>query len=164
MAETRDEQPVGVFTRSERGTDAQSRRRVKLIVWNCLLFKMSSWLHKWILYEDARQIGFARKEAHSSLLQRERIGADTTNWTGSSWSMTVPTATLLIQYLRLRNKLPARRRLPPTSRPTNFGWTLTHVTQWATQDWGQIMITAGPLTRQISALKQTPVSAAQCQC
>lgn len=31
----------------------------------------------------------------------------------SSRSMTVPTATLLIQYLRLQNKLPVKRRLPP---------------------------------------------------
>ena len=91
------------------------------------------------LCQDAHQIGLRMKEAHSSSEGRKAVPIQqikqVTEGPWSLRSMTVPSATLLIQYLRLQNKLPVKHRLPPLQgQPTvrhKLRWALRHATHRA---------------------------------
>lgn len=108
-------------------------------VWTCQLLNNLSWVHGWILCQDAHQIGLKRKHVNSSSTESKSVQIQqikqVINVPWSSWSMTVPSITLLTQYLRLQNTLPVKHHLAPLEgQPTvrhKVQWALRHVTHWA---------------------------------
>lgn len=108
---------------------AQNWHSLNLIVWNCQGFCVK--MHIKLVSEGRKHTPPPERE---NLCRYNKI-KQVANVLWSLWSMTVPTATLLIQYLRLQNKLPVKHRLPqlqgqPTVRH-KLRWALRHVTHRA---------------------------------